>query len=96
MGSFKRPRVFDPLDLEIIDRVYEAAWAQIEASEPERNPGRDADRQQTLRKQIFAVAGRRPVDFDDLYERVMAVLRSSEVKVACPPIAEDLRQSFTD
>ena len=26
MGSFKRPGVFGPLDLEIIDRVYEAAW----------------------------------------------------------------------
>ena len=31
MIFFKRKRVFDPLDLEIIDRVYEAAWAQIEA-----------------------------------------------------------------
>jgi hypothetical protein len=27
MGSFKHPRAFQPLDLEIIDRVYEAAWA---------------------------------------------------------------------
>jgi hypothetical protein len=31
MGSFSHPRVFDPLDLEIIDRVCEAAWAQLEA-----------------------------------------------------------------
>jgi hypothetical protein len=31
MGSFRHPRVFDPLDLEIIDRVCEAAWAQLEA-----------------------------------------------------------------
>jgi hypothetical protein len=27
MGPFKPSRVFDPLDLEIMDRVYEAAWA---------------------------------------------------------------------
>ena len=32
MGSFRHPRVFDPLDLEIIDRVCEAAWAQLEAA----------------------------------------------------------------
>jgi hypothetical protein len=32
MGSFKRPRAFDPLDLEIIDRVYEAAWASYSGS----------------------------------------------------------------
>jgi hypothetical protein len=31
MGCIKRPRAFDPLDLELIDRVYEAAWAQVEA-----------------------------------------------------------------
>ena len=37
MGSFKRHRAFDPLDLEIIDRVYEAAWAQLEAREIDRD-----------------------------------------------------------
>src|SRR5215831_5622344 len=31
MRSFRHPRVFDPLDFEIIDRVCEAAWAQLEA-----------------------------------------------------------------
>ena len=36
MGSFRHPRVFDPLDLEISDRVCEAAWAQLEAREPFR------------------------------------------------------------
>ena len=29
MGSFKS--AFDPLDLEIIDRVYEVAWAHVQA-----------------------------------------------------------------
>ena len=28
--------MFDPLDLAIIDRVYDAAWAQLEAREPFR------------------------------------------------------------
>ena len=31
MGSFKRPHAFDPLDLEIIDLVYEVAWEQVSA-----------------------------------------------------------------
>ena len=44
MGSFKHPRAFDPLDLEIIDRVYEAAWAQIEAREIDRDTDRDPER----------------------------------------------------
>ena len=34
MGFPKRRGVFDPLDLEIIERVYETAWAQLEAQEP--------------------------------------------------------------
>lgn len=38
MDSFKRPCVFLPLDLEIIDLVHEAAWAQIEARDPFRDP----------------------------------------------------------
>ena len=28
MGSLKRSLVFDPLDLEIIDLVYEVAWSK--------------------------------------------------------------------
>jgi hypothetical protein len=45
MGSFKNSRVFNPLDLEVIDRVYEAAWAKIEALEvPRQTRGRPAER----------------------------------------------------
>jgi hypothetical protein len=76
MGSFNRNRVFDPLDLEIIDRVYEAAWAQIEAREPFRDQQRDSERQERLRKLIFATAGMghlgagNHVDFDNLCDDV--------------------------
>ena len=96
MGSFKRPRAFDPLDLEIIDRVYEAVWAQIEAREIDRDVERDPERQQTLREHIFAVAGMGPVDFDALYERVLETLRPPEVNVAPLPVSADLRQPSTD
>ena len=56
MGSFERPRGFHPLDLEIMDRVYEAAWAQIEAHQPFRDRNEDGERQDVLRKQLFALA----------------------------------------
>jgi len=78
MGSFKRNRCFDPLDLEIIDRVYEAAWAQIEAREELRDEQRDSERQEGLKKLVFAVANTVPpglgnhVDFDNLCEAVFA------------------------
>ena len=54
MSSFKS--VFDPLDLEIIDRVYDVAWAHAQAREPLRNAASDGARQTALRKKIFGVA----------------------------------------
>lgn len=50
MGSFRHPRVFDPLDLEIIDRVCEAAWAQLEAREPLRDREQDEEREHSIGK----------------------------------------------
>jgi hypothetical protein len=73
MGSSKRP-VFLPLELEIIDRVYEAAWAQVEARDPFRDKTKDGERHDVLRKQLFAVASSGPVDFDTLYDKVVAVI----------------------
>jgi hypothetical protein len=54
MSSFTR--VFGPLDLEIIDRVYEAAWARLEAQEPFRDREEDGERREELRKLVFAFA----------------------------------------
>jgi hypothetical protein len=56
MGSFKRDHAFDPLDLEIIDLVYEVAWRQVSAREPARDTAEDEDRQELLRKRVFALA----------------------------------------
>ena len=95
MGSFKRSRAFDPLDLEIIDRVYEAVWAQIEAREPGRDIERDPERRQRLCKLILGAANMRPVDFDTLYEWATEALGPSEAKVRLP-IVEDLSQSSID
>jgi hypothetical protein len=71
MSSFKQTRVFGPLELEIIDLVYEAAWAQLEAREPLRDREKDGERQDALRKGIFAVAGTDRVDFDTLCNKVL-------------------------
>ena len=70
MGSFKRPHAFDPLDMESIDLVYEVAWEQISA----RDPTEDEERQASLRKKVFALAGNGGVDFDTLLDRVLASL----------------------
>jgi hypothetical protein len=49
-----RPRTFDPLDLEIIDRVYEAACARFEARMP---PSRPTDElRKSLRKRVMTCA----------------------------------------
>jgi hypothetical protein len=75
MGSFKS--VFDPLDLEIIDRVYEVAWAHAQVREPSRNTASDGARQTALRRKIFGVAriaGPGHIDFDTLTEVVLATI----------------------
>lgn len=74
MGSFKNTRVFDPLDLEVIDRVYEAAWAKIEALEPYRDRQEDDQRKDALRKLVMDNTDNNKVDFDTLYERVVKAL----------------------
>jgi hypothetical protein len=74
MGSFKRSHAFDPLDLEIIDLVYEVAWEQVSAREPSNDTTEDEERQSSLRKRVFALAGNGGVDFDILLDRVLASL----------------------
>jgi hypothetical protein len=53
MSSY--PRVFDPLDLEIIDRTYEAACVRFEAQIPRRGLGpynRSTNRKLAATKQL--------------------------------------------
>lgn len=71
MGSYKRPRVFDPLDLEIIDLVYEAASAQLAARHPPSNPDEESVRQETLKKLVFVCAQFGSVEFDALLDKVL-------------------------
>jgi hypothetical protein len=63
---------FDPLDLEIIDRVYEVACAFIEARDLYRDTKEVAEEEDALRKTVFACAGISSVEFDALCDRVLA------------------------
>ena len=82
MGSFKHPSAYDPLDLEILEHVYEAAWARVEAEGFHRDHLHDPELQEALRKWIFALAGGHPVIFDELMERLEGVPTSSLIRVA--------------
>jgi hypothetical protein len=73
MGSLTSSRKFDPLDLEMLDRVYALACLYIEADNLCRTTEKDTAREQdALRKQIFILAGTGPVDFDTLCDEVLA------------------------
>jgi hypothetical protein len=61
-----------PLDLEVIDRVYEAAWAQLPAMNLPRDEMEVLDRQKNLRKRLFALARPGGVEFDTLFDMVLA------------------------
>jgi hypothetical protein len=69
MGSYKR--VFDPLDLKIIDLVYEAALVQLAARDPLSDPIKELERQEAVKKLVFAVAEPGAVEFDDLLDKVL-------------------------
>jgi hypothetical protein len=77
MDSYKR--VFDPLDLEIIDLVYEAALVQIAARDPLSDPIKELERQEAVKKLVFAVAQPGAVEFDHLLDKV---LEASELLVS--------------
>lgn len=70
---------FDPLDLEIIDRVYEATWVAVVARNYSDSGATDAARQKNLRQRIFALVQSGGVQFDELYELVMSTYDSPKV-----------------
>jgi len=72
MGSMTLRQKFDPLDLEIIDRVYEVACAYIEARDLYRDTDKDAEEEDFLRKRVFALAGLDQLCFDTLCDAVIA------------------------
>ncbi len=91
MGSYKHPRIFLPLDLQIVEMVYDAAWTHIVNNDPFRDTTRDEERKEALREKVFALA-QGSVDFDALLNVVMsnisepwAILVSPESKGSSKP-----------
>lgn len=76
MGSTNPSHVFDPLDLEILDRVYEAARAQIEARDLYCHPAPEGAREEALRRTVFSFADSHPIDFDTVCDKVVASLHA--------------------
>jgi hypothetical protein len=73
MSAFRRYPVLDPLDLEIIERAYEAAWARVE-TDLLRDSAKDDERKTALRHWAFVLAGSHPVDFDTLSTKLGTII----------------------
>ena len=65
---------FDNGELAIIDRVYELAWAQVEARDPKRDRTRDEERRATLKLRVANFVRSGQVEFDPLYRTVLATI----------------------
>lgn len=76
MVASSHSRIFDPVDLAVLERVYQAAWARIEANGLDRDRAQDDERKEAVRKWVFAFADRRPVDFDVLMQKLDGVSTS--------------------
>ena len=74
MDSSNPSHIFGPLDLEILDRVYEVACAHIEARDLYRDLNDDGARECGVRKRVFTLAGTGPVDFDAVCDKVLESL----------------------
>ena len=68
------PRVFDARELLTINRVYEAAWAELDAHDPLPNKLKDDERRRALRKRVCNLAHSRKVEFGTLYQMVLTTI----------------------
>jgi hypothetical protein len=71
MRSLRRCRVFDTPDIKILNRVHAACWEWFEVREPVRDRTYDPDRQEKLRRLVFAFGRRNHLDYDLLYKVVL-------------------------
>jgi hypothetical protein len=81
MGSFKSPkRSYDPLDLEMLEWVFDSAWTTLQVHFPLRDPDKDEELKTALRRKLFALACVDMYDPDTLRSRLAAGM-------APPPLA---------
>lgn len=74
MNPLERPHAFDPLDLEIIDLAYEAAWTKIEKSHPQRDTNKDPEYKQMLRRSLFLAVHEHISDPEALCDKALAAM----------------------
>ena len=79
MASTNKCTGFDPLDLAIVDSVYQAAWVQLVVRSPALNAEELEKRQQNLRQRVLAFATPGSVDFVSLYERAIASFDQTKI-----------------
>ena len=65
---------FEASELAVIDRVCDAAWAQVEARDPQRDRAKDDERRAALRKRVLNFARSGQVEFDTLYRMVLTTI----------------------
>ena len=78
MASTNKCTGFDPLDLAIVDSVYQAAWVQLVVRSPALNAEELEKRQQNLHQRVLAFATPGSVDFDYSLREGDSELRSDE------------------
>lgn len=67
---------FDPLDLEVLEQVYESLWDAVRANDPFRNLRMDEDLQASIRRALFAYAAvKGTADPDALKEAVLSSMK---------------------
>ena len=71
MNPMELSRAFDPLDLEIVERAYEAAWTEIENYNPQRDTSKDPEYKQMLRRALFLAAHERMSDPETLCDEAL-------------------------
>ena len=79
MASTNKCTGFDPLDLAIVDSVYQAAWVQLVVRSPALNAEELEKRQQNLHQRVLAFATPGSADFDTLYERAISSFDQTKI-----------------
>ena len=79
MASTNKCTGLYPLDLAIVDSVYQAAWVQLVVRSPALNAEELEKRQQNLHQRVLAFATPGSVDFDTLYERAIASFDQTKI-----------------
>jgi hypothetical protein len=67
-------RNLDPLDLELVRRVYDAVLTELEEQNPRRDFAGDHQRRSILRRRVMAAVRSGDLDEDALRDHVIATL----------------------